>query len=304
MPTAPEPRDAASLDTPLFEAAPDGRWLARLAADERAFTEAMAADGAARIALSGVGPLCDRAVAETEALFTEGAVRVQDAWLRARAVRRLATHPDILRLLQAAYGRRPFAFQTLSFRRGTEQPLHSDTIHFNTEPAGFMAGVWIALEDIRPEAGPLIYKPGSHRLPVVSMRDVGVNGRPQLADYERLYEPRFGALLEASGLPSREVVLPKGQAFAWAANLAHGGSAIADVASTRRSLVVHYFFDGALYYTPRLSDEPQDRCVRLPTDVATGRWVWPRRNGRRAPVPARQLLAALRARLLRRPIVV
>lgn len=297
--------ESPSPASPLFHSGPDGEWLAGLATDERAFARELAADGAARIALEGAPALCDRAVAETERYFARGANRVQDAWLRSPAVRRLAAHPQILRLLEAAYGRRPFAFQTLSFQRGTQQPLHADTVHFNTDPPGFMAGVWIALEDIRPGSGPLVYKPGSHRLPVVGMRDVGVNGRPQLADYARHYEPRFGQMLESSGLPSRSVLLRKGEAFAWAANLAHGGAAIADAAATRRSLVVHYFFDGAVYYSPRLSDEPADRLyLRLPADVATGRWVWPRRSGRRVRLPARQVLAAARARLLKQPIVI
>jgi ectoine hydroxylase-related dioxygenase (phytanoyl-CoA dioxygenase family) len=38
-------------------------------------------------------------------------------------------------------------------------------MHFHSAPAGFMCGLWIALEDVRPEAGPLIYYPGSHRSP-------------------------------------------------------------------------------------------------------------------------------------------
>lgn len=298
-------RPAAEPAAPLFEAAQDERWLAGLAEDERRFAATMARDGAARIDLGAAGEaLCDRVVADSEPLFKPGVSRVQDVWLRSDAARRLATLPAILRLLAAAYGRRPFAFQTLSFRRGTQQALHSDTIHFNTDPAGFMAGVWIALEDILPEAGPLVYKPGSHRLPVVDMAGVGVNGAPGLADYERHYEPRFGQMLEASGLPTEAVVLKKGEAFAWAANLAHGGAPIADPQATRRSLVVHYYFEGAVYYTPRLSDERAgQRYLRLPADVATGGWVWPRRAGRPAPVPLRSLGGALKARLLRRPIV-
>jgi hypothetical protein len=279
--------------------------LRGLAPDEHAFAVAMAEDGGAKFDLGDdAAKLCDRAVAETEALFEGGKGRVQDAWLRSRAVRRLARHPETLRLLRAAYGREPFAFQTLNFMRGTQQPLHSDTIHFNTEPAGFMCGVWIALEDVDPRSGPLLYQPGSHRLPVLSMRDVGVNGAPVLEDYGRYYEPRFQQQLDAAGLPTRSLLLRKGQAFAWAANLAHGGSAIEDPALTRRSLVVHFYFKDAVYYTPRLSDEPAGQLhMRLPPNIGDGLWVWPRRNGRPARLPARRVLAAVAARLLGPPTV-
>ena len=128
-------------------------------------------------------------------------------------MRRLAAHPKIRRLLQAAYGRRPFAFQTLNFRRGSQQNLHSDTVHFNTEPQGFMAGVWIALEDVRPEAGPLIYKRGSHRLPVCNMQDLGVAAGKSLSSVDLVADPQlwerglYREVLDAEG-QSRNIVGP------------------------------------------------------------------------------------------------
>lgn len=289
-----------SAALPRIDAPDLAESLRGLAPDEHAFAMAMAQDGGAKFELGAGAPeLCDQAVADTDPLFAGGKNRAPDAWLRSRAVRRLARHPEILRLLRAAYGREPFAFQTLNFRCGTEQPLHSDTIHFHSEPAGFMCGVWIALEDVDPRSGPLLYQPGSHRLPVLNMRDVGVNGAPELADYERCYEPRFRLQLQAAGLATRSLLLRKGQAFAWAANLAHGGAAIEDRALTRRSLVVHFYFKDAVYYTPRLSDEPAGQLhMRLPANISDGLWVWPRRNGRRVPMPAARVLAAVRARIL------
>lgn len=65
--------------------------------------------------------------------------------------------------------------------------------------------------------------------------------------------------------------------------------------------MVHFYFKDALYYTPRLSDQPGGRLyVRLPPDIARGGWVWPRRGVRRVRLPVRQLIGALKARLLRR----
>jgi hypothetical protein len=293
--------DEMTADRPRIDAPDLAESLRGLTPDERAFAESLARDGAATIDLPADAlALCDRAVAETDPLFEgDRRARVPDAWRRSRAVRRLACRPEILRLLRASYGRQPFAFQTLSFRRGTEQALHSDTIHFNSEPAGFMCGVWIALEDVDPRSGPLLYQPGSHRLPVLSMRDVGVDGAPAVEDYDRCYEPHFREQLDAAGLQTCPLLLRKGQAFAWAANLAHGGAAIEDPALTRRSLVVHYYFRDSVYYTPRLSDERSGQLhLRLPADIGAGGWVWPRRNGRRVRVPASRVLAAVRARLL------
>jgi len=246
--------------------------------------------------------LCDQVTRETDAMVSaQGVGRVQDAWRRSPAVRALATHPVVLDFLHEAYGREPFAFQTLNFRVGTQQEVHSDTVHFNAAPEGLMCGVWVALEDISPDSGPLLYYPGSHRLPRLTMADVGVKDRRGTPDdYIRLYVPALAAQLKAAGLQAQTATISKGQAFVWAANLAHGGSPITNPALTRRSMVTHYLFPSSLYFTPMRSDEPNDDLlVRLPQDVATGRFVWPRRNGRTVFPKSIQIAGALTRRCLR-----
>ncbi|MFN3573154.1 MAG: phytanoyl-CoA dioxygenase family protein [Phenylobacterium sp.] len=266
------------------------------------FVRTLARDG---VAVIDLGPeanaVCAAAADQVERRFGPDVARVQDDWRAAPAVRALAAHPKILRFLEAAYGRRPFPFQTLNFRRGTQQPLHSDCIHFSSLPERYMCGVWIALEDIHPDSGPLTYRPGSHRLPILDMRAAGVNrGIATAEDYDRLYLPAIAAQVEH--LPSREAVLRKGQAFVWAANLVHGGAPITDPVRTRRSQVTHYYFEGCRYYTPLLSDTADGALkLRLPTDIARGGWVWPRADGRPASLPWQALLDAAFQRLFRQP---
>lgn len=234
----------------------------------------------------------DRVAADAEPLFTPGVRRVQDLWRRSAAVRALAGDARLTRALETVYGRRPFAFQTLNFRQGSEQHTHVDTMHFHSAPAGWMCGVWIALEDIRPEAGPLVYFPGSHRLPYPDEPEAQAAGLS--ADD---YQQRLVRQLHERGLPAAHVMPKKGQAVIWAANLAHGGAPITDPGATRRSLVIHYFFHGTAFDTPLASGfDPARRRWRLPSDVVSGRPVWPRIDGRRAPVAPRTLaLWALRA---------
>ena len=296
---------------PVEDGATLGAYLDGLGADAeaRAFCHDLARDGVARIDLGDEGrALADRVAAEMDRSFARhgGAGRIQDAWLRSRAVRKLATLPKVRRLLDLAYGRPAFAFQTLNFRVGTQQHTHSDAIHFHSAPERFMCGVWTALEDIAPGSGPLAYRPGSHKLPVLTMRAAGVNHSPPTAeDYGRTYVPALAARLDASGLPETTAVLKKGEALVWAANLAHGGSPITDPASTRRSLVTHYFFKGCLYHTPMTSDvEDGHYDVRLPTNLQSGGVQWPRgRDGRRVPVHPMVVFRAAKRLLTRRPHV-
>jgi hypothetical protein len=246
--------------------------------------------------------LCDRIVADTDPYFANPRIRrVQDAWRRSQAVRALALYPRIREILQVAYGRPPFPFQTLNFIRGSEQEIHADTIHFHSQPERFMCGVWIALEDIQPDSGPLTYYPGSHKLPVLTMRGAGVNRPdPRPEDYDRHYTPALAARLAAAGLQGERALLRKGQALIWTANLAHGGTDIAAPGATRRSLVVHYYFEDCVYFTPIASDVEGGRLkLRLPADIRTGGWVWPRRAGRRLAVRPQLVAAELWKRLTR-----
>ena len=137
------------------------------------------------------------------------------------ACARSRRRPRCSRLLEGLYGRRPLPFQTLNFRKGTQQAPHSDALHFSTMPAGFMAGVWVALEDMDMDNGPLVFYPGSHRLPEVTMEELGFQASKK--EYSH-YEEYVQKLIEREGFEPVYGTVSKGQAIMWASNLLHGGS--------------------------------------------------------------------------------
>jgi phytanoyl-CoA dioxygenase PhyH len=205
--------------------------------------------------------------------FDAAGNRVQDAWKFVPAVRALAVDPTVLATLEALYRRRPVPFQTLNFRRGTQQPTHSDLLHFSSLPPRYMAGVWIALEDVESHSGPLHYYPGSHKLPVFELHDLSLAGSSygNRDEQYNVYNQFVAELLAESGLPKETLLLRRGQALIWASNLLHGGDPISDPSSTRRSQVTHYYFEGCRYYTPLYSDPPLGRYSwRRVIDVGTG----------------------------------
>jgi hypothetical protein len=244
----------------------------------------------------GLDPeLTDRIIADlatrygqADLLSSPNGTRVQDAWTFSSAARELATHAGIVNALEQLYQRRALPFQTLNFPVGTEQRIHSDTIHFNSDPAGFMAGVWVALEDIDEDNGALKYYPGSHRLPEVTMQDVGAGiGYEHYPDYEAHIEQ----MIESLGLTAERARVARGQAFIWHGNLLHGGGAHPDRSRTRHSQVTHYFFEGCRYYTPMNSTRDQ-RQWRQPV------WI----GEASSPAQAETSLARRVARRLKRLI--
>ena len=189
--------------------------------------------------------------------------RIQDAWKISTNVHKVAVWPRILEALRELYGRAPLPFQTLNFPTGTIQPAHSDAIHFNSAPSGYMTGVWIGLEEIDADNGPVFYYPGSHKLPEFTMADVGVEPKEELyAEYER-YMKR---VVEHFGLEKRQATMPKGHAFLWSANLIHGGDERRDLFRSRHSLVTHVYYEGCRYYTPMMS-RGLDICWRQPAFI-------------------------------------
>ena len=178
--------------------------------------------------------------------------RIMDAWRINDNVKSLALSPTVLDVLEDLYDRKPLPFQTLNFRVVTQQPAHSDTIHFNSDPPGFMCGVWVPMEDIDMDNGPLVYYPGSHKLPEVNMQDVGVEPDPsQYTHYERY----IANLIQEHGLEPDYGTIKRGQALIWSANILHGGAPQRDMNRTRKSQVTHYYFEGCRYYTPLTSSE-------------------------------------------------
>jgi len=198
-------------------------------------------------------------------------LRLQDGWQHSAAVAELALLPELHALLEQFWGRSPFAFQTLNFPVGSRQHLHSDAVHFHSEPAGFMCGVWVALEDIHPDAGPLEYVPGSQRFPYLQARDVGYHQAAGVVPDQSIFHATWLAELEASGLRREQFTPRLGQALIWTANLLHGGAPVLDQRLTRWSQVTHYFFEGCRWYTPMLSNWPTGPVAwRRPLNLATG----------------------------------
>lgn len=141
-------------------------------------------------------------------------------------------------------------FQSINFIKGSEQDTHSDSIHMTTYPLGGLLGVWIALEDINEDNGPLHYYPGSHKLPYYLNKDYDNEGNSFLignksySAYERMIEKKTKDL----GLKKEIFKAKKGDLLIWHANLFHGGEPHKNTEATRKSVVFHYFKENSICY--------------------------------------------------------
>lgn len=180
----------------------------------------------------------------------------------------LAANSKIYQKLSSALNDEPLLFGSLSFSQGTEQDAHIDSIFFYTEPAHAMAGAWYALEDIKPEAGPLFYYPGSHLWPFTRGEEIQA-AHPELSEKvkaarQNLTSPetndlvcKMGQLwtndlkkkISEKGATPAVANIKKGDCVLWHALLVHGGMPRLNPSLTRKSIVFHYIGRNAELHT-------------------------------------------------------
>ncbi len=168
--------------------------------------------------------------------------RLGDLHSHSDAALELYLHPEIHNWVDLVLGWKSVAFQSLYFQFGSEQSLHRDPVYVVTNPPSHLVAIWIALEDIGPECGPLTYVPGSHKVPYYEFEPGRIAiqpGEDYLPAYDFTREECSGRSLEEVAFTGR-----RGDVFLWHGSLVHGGSAVEDPASTRRSFVIHFSTQG------------------------------------------------------------
>ncbi|MEO7443963.1 MAG: phytanoyl-CoA dioxygenase family protein [Ferruginibacter sp.] len=193
---------------------------------------------------------------EIEKLLSEKAVaftnsnKIMFAFHQSVVLKNLGEDKCLLEVLSSLVQGKVKLFQTINFLMGSEQHTHSDSIHMTTYPLGGLLGVWIALEDIDIDNGPLHYYPGSHLLPYYLNEDYHNAGNffflggKGYAAYEKMIEEK----IQEFNLQKTVFTAKKGDVLIWHSNLFHGGEQHSNKNKTRKSMVLHYFADNRVCY--------------------------------------------------------
>lgn len=165
-------------------------------------------------------------------------------------LRQTGNNEELTELLSSLLHGKAILFQSINFTMGSEQASHSDSIHMTTYPLGGLLGVWIALEDIDEDNGPLHYYPGSHKLPYYLNADYDNEGSTFLIGDKSYteYENMMQRKIAEQGLKKEVFKARKGDLLIWHANLFHGGEAHTNKNKTRKSVVFHYFKEKSICY--------------------------------------------------------
>lgn len=171
--------------------------------------------------------------------------RVIEGWKKSKFIKNLCFQKKVTAFMHFVYGREPVPISTINFLKGTEQPLHSDYIHFGSSPELYLAGAWYALEKVDDSNGPLIICPESHKLGIVDFTDLNLKIPKSTIELKKnytIYEKYLEETIKEKKLKKKKIFLNKGDVLIWSANLLHGGSKIKKKNKTRISQVIHYHF--------------------------------------------------------------
>ncbi|QEY11317.1 hypothetical protein D0B88_03020 [Cellvibrio sp. KY-YJ-3] len=160
---------------------------------------------------------------------------------------KIGASEKIHKILDILFDKKSSFYTSLTFKYGTQQPVHRDTPHFATWPGSQFVGVWTALEDVDKNAGPLFYHKGGHRLVIDSekkflseaiAREPNATQKDQLRLALDLYNGEVIRKATAFVEPTT-LMLNKGDVVIWHPQMPHGGTVAGDPMRSRWSIVCH-----------------------------------------------------------------
>jgi len=171
--------------------------------------------------------------------------KLNDIYVISDAARRMFLHDRVVRMVSLILDDEVVGCNSLTFEHGSTQPPHIDHVYMTPLVPRRLVASWIALEDVRSDAGPLSLWPGSHRL-----RPFDFGGTYHYSPEKEAQHTSYVAE-QAARFPEFRFMAKKGDVLLWHALLVHGGSPIDTHGRTRKSMACHYFGSREMASSPR-----------------------------------------------------
>ena len=169
-------------------------------------------------------------------------------------MRALALYPPLMRMMEALIGEPMMLHLALTGWVSTQRNWHQDDYLNPDFVNSWYAAVWIALDDVDPDAGPFEYIPGSHTWPLLRQdkvlscmtedeefaADPATGARLWPSTSERFVVPAIEAELARLGARVEPFLGKKGDVLIWHGRLMHRGSRPRSPDLLRKALITHY----------------------------------------------------------------
>ncbi len=170
-----------------------------------------------------------------------------------RAGLNVLTHPAIPRALAVLTGESARCVHTMYFDGNQVTWAHRDGHYIDSGDDGQMIGVWVAAEDIHPDAGRFFVLPRSHRI-----RVPGEDADPNSA----AYKARMADFVRDGPLDCVAPVMRQGDLLIWSSMVIHGSLPTGDERWSRRSFTAHYV-PQSQHYKWNVRSRKSERSIRF-----------------------------------------
>ena len=162
--------------------------------------------------------------------------------LRDHSVDKVFSNPNLKKVFEILLEDKPKIVQSMYFEGNSATWEHQDSYYLDSERIGTMAAAWVALEDIKPEAGRFFVCPKSHLI------DLGrQNIKNNIADKHDYYISQIIDKITEEGLEIRAPKLNKGDVLFWNSWTIHGSLKSEDKLNSRSSITCHAIADKDLF---------------------------------------------------------
>jgi phytanoyl-CoA hydroxylase len=164
--------------------------------------------------------------------------KFNDLHLLSEEARDLALEPELASVLEGMLEDPPVLCGSAHFQKGCSRTIHIDSHYMAPRTPRSLIAAWIAFEDVHPDSGPVVYYPGSHRIPLYRFNDGTHNAAP---DEEADWFDYIDVQIRLRRLKERRFLAKKGDVLIWHSGLVHGGCPVRDPSRSRSSMVCHYY---------------------------------------------------------------
>ena len=161
----------------------------------------------------------------------------------------------ICKVLKSLLGEKPKIVQSMYFEGNSATWEHQDSYYLDSEKIGLMTAGWLALEEIKADAGRFFICPESHKI------DLGIqNIENNIADNHDKYIAKVVSIIKSKNMPIKAPYMTVGDVLFWNSWTIHGSLDSQSKTHSRSSITMHAIPESHKFL------QLHSRLINVPTD--------------------------------------
>ena len=154
--------------------------------------------------------------------------------LRKNSEEKIFNNLNLCTFLKAIFNSKPKIIQSMYFEGNSVTHEHQDTYYLDGDNVGNLTAAWIALEEIKADAGRFFVCSGSHKIKMEKLKHYD-----QILSKHDLYVDEFISICKKNNYYFKAPYLDKGDVLFWNSKTLHGSLNSQSKTHSRSSITLH-----------------------------------------------------------------